>query len=206
MAANANALLIEIWPIDRLRPYPRNPRKNDCAVDRMCASIRAFENIIGRKVVINSQPGTIVGVLPPDFYFLDRKTDIWGCLGLDPARDYRKTSGRWMAVVGRLREGVTIGEAQAHMTALARRLERAYPVFNTNWTVNIQSMRDALFPETNLPLLVLLAAVAMPPAVACANVANLLLARYSSRTREIAVRASLGAGRWRIARQLLTET
>jgi len=78
MAANANALLIEIWPIDRLRPYPRNPRKNDCAVDRMCASIRAFENIIGRKVVINSQPGTIVGVLPPDFYFLDRKTDIWG--------------------------------------------------------------------------------------------------------------------------------
>ncbi|HUA82326.1 MAG TPA: hypothetical protein VMB85_00595, partial [Bryobacteraceae bacterium] len=93
MAANANALLIEIWPIDRLRPYPRNPRKNDCAVDRMCASIRAFENIIGRKVVINSQPGTIVGVLPPDFYFLDRKTDIWGCLGLDPARDYRKTSG-----------------------------------------------------------------------------------------------------------------
>jgi putative ABC transport system permease protein len=111
-----------------------------------------------------------------------------------------------MLVAGRLRAGVTVGEAQADMAALAKRLEKAYPVFNTNWTVSVQSMRDALFPETKLPLLVLLAAVAMLLAVACSSVANLLLARYSSRIREIAVRASLGAGRWRIVRQLLTES
>ncbi|MCL4851315.1 MAG: ABC transporter permease, partial [Bryobacteraceae bacterium] len=164
------------------------------------------ENIIGRSVVFNSQPGTIIGVLPPDFYFLDRKTDLWGCSGPDPAQDYRKTQGRSMFVVGRLRPGVTISQAQAHMTALAKRLEIAYPEFNTNWTVNVQSMRDALLPETKTPLLVLLAAVTMLLAVTCANIANLLLARYGSRAREIAVRESLGAGRWRIVRQLLTES
>jgi putative ABC transport system permease protein len=150
------------------------------------------ENIVGRKVIINSAPSTIVGVLPPDFHFLSRNTDIWGCLGLDPAQNYRKNSGRWLLVAGRLRPGVNIDEAQAHMTALAGRLEAAYPAFDTNWTVNIESMRDALFPETKTPLLVLLAAVGMLLAVACANVANMLLARYSSRISEIGLRASLG--------------
>ena len=164
------------------------------------------ENIVGRKVVINSQPSTIVGVLPPDFHFLSRKTDIWGCLGLNPAQDYRKTSGRWLLVAGRLRRGVNIDEARAHMTALSGRLEAAYPAFDTNWTVNIESMRDALYPETKTPLLVLLAAVAMLLAVACANVANMLLARYGARIREISVRTSLGAERRRVIRQLLTES
>ncbi len=164
------------------------------------------EHIIGRKVQMNSFPYTIIGVLPPNFYFLDRETDIWGPLGLDPAQDYRKTSGRWMLSVGRMRPRVKIGQAQAHMTALAKRLEQAYPAFDTNWTVNIEPLRDALFQDAKTPLLVLLAAVVMLLTVACANVANLLLARYSARSREIAVRASLGAGRWRVIRQLLTES
>ncbi len=164
------------------------------------------ENIVGQKVLINAQPSTIVGVLAPDFHFLSRKTDIWGCLGLNPAQDYRKTSGRWLLVAGRLRPGVNIDEARAHMTALAGRLEAAYPAFDTNWTVNIESMRDALYPETKAPLLVLLAAVAMLLAVACANVANMLLARYGARMREISVRTSLGAERRRVIRQLLTES
>jgi len=115
------------------------------------------ENIIGRNVQISSVPFTIIGVLPPNFYFLDRATDIWGPLGLNPAQNYRKTSGHWATSVGRLRPGVSKREAQAHMSALAKRLEQTYPEFNTNWRVNLEPVRDALFRNTKAPLLVLLA-------------------------------------------------
>lgn len=161
---------------------------------------------IGRKVQLNSLPVTIIGILPPDFYFLDRKIDLWGPLGLDTAQDYRRTSGRWLISLGLLRRDVKITGAQAHMAELAARLEHAYPGFNRNWTIHLEPLRDSLFHEAKTPLLVLLGAVVMLLVVACANVANLLLARYSSRSQEIAVRASLGAARWRVVRQLLTES
>jgi putative ABC transport system permease protein len=163
------------------------------------------ETVIGRNVQVNSTPRTIIGVMPPGFYFLDRDTDVWDTLGLD-GRDYRKTQGRWMLCLARLKRGITRGAAQAHMIALAQRLETAYPVFDKNWSVNVEPLRDSMVRQVKASLLILMGAVGLLLAVACANVANLLLARYAARSRELAVRMSVGAGRARVIRQLLTES
>src|SRR5580704_9011321 len=121
--------------------------------------------VIGRRVQVNATPRTIIGVMPPGFYFRNRETDLWEPLGLNPAENYRKTKGRYMLSVARLKPGVTQEQAQARMTAIARRLETAYPEFNTNWSVIVESLRDSLVRDVKTSLIVLLGAVGLLLAV-----------------------------------------
>ena len=164
------------------------------------------ESIIGRAIQLNGVPTKVVGVMPQDFFFSDRKnSDYWVPMAFTPEQWARRQS-HFLTVVARLKPGVAKQQAQKDMERIAGELQREYPESNRKVGAVVVSIEKDYAGDARSGLLVLQVASVFVLLMACSNLANLLLARSTSRRREIAVRLAMGATRWQIASQLLTES
>jgi putative ABC transport system permease protein len=163
--------------------------------------------VIGETVKVYGLPFTVIGVMPPSFEFPHREVEAWVPLQIDPSSRYSRTD-HYLRVVGRLRDGVEIEDARAELEAYGRRVVEEFPQNYKTFRFGVTGvgLHENIVGESRTPLLILLGAVAFVLLIACANVANLLLARAESRSRDFAVRSALGASRSQITLQLLVES
>ena len=162
-------------------------------------------NVVGRQVTLDGEGYTVIGVMPPEFQFAPfwaTNAELWAPLNLAPRANDR--GGQSLRVFARLKPSVTRAVAQAEVATIFRRLEQEYPQANKGLALAVEPLHEQVVGKTRPALLILFGAVSFVLLIACANVANLMMARATSRQKEIALRTALGASSARIARQLLS--
>jgi putative ABC transport system permease protein len=160
--------------------------------------------VLGQSLKMNEELYTVVGVMPADFQFPPR-TEVWIPLAMN-SQNWEQRGGHYLNGIGRLRDGATLAGAQADLNTIAARAAQQFPDSNTGWDTTSQSLQEATVGRVRPAMMTLTAAVGFVLLIACVNLANLLLSRSAVRRREMGIRSSLGAGRARLIRQLLTES